>query len=108
MKRVASRWHIEPKSVYSPAEPNASFGITIPIKAMMANTTTNTNIGEGLPPKSREWLLIEGGADPWQLFYVSAAASATKPKAGFGRTILIKPMAANAKNKRKYSGRSLS
>ena len=61
---------------------------------MTANTTTNTNAGEGLPPKSWERILIEGGADPWQLFYVSAAASAANPKAAFGRTIIIKSMAA--------------
>ena len=63
---------------------------------MMANTTTSTNEGEGIDPKSGEQILIKGGADPWQLFYVSAAASAAKPKAVFGRTIIITPMAVNA------------
>ena len=60
---------------------------------MTENTTTNTNAGEGLPPKSWEHILIEGGADPWQLFYVFPAASASK---AFGRTIIIKSMAAIA------------
>jgi len=39
--------------------------------------------------------LIEGGADPCQLFYVSTTASAAKPKAVFGRTIIRKSMTAN-------------
>jgi len=54
--------------VYSPAKPKAGFGTKILTKAMMANTTTSTNAGEELPPKSGERILIEGGADPWQLF----------------------------------------
>ena len=87
---------VKSMSVYSPAKPKAGFGTRILIKAMTANTTTSTNAGEGLPPKSGERILIDGDADPWQLFYVSAAASAVKPKAAFGRTIIIKLMTAIA------------
>jgi len=62
---------------------------------MVVNTTNNTYEGVWLYLKSGEWILIKGGVDLWQLFYVSVAVSAAKPKAGFGPTILMKAMVAN-------------
>jgi len=69
---------------------------------MATNTTNNTREGGRLYPKSEEWILIEGDANPWQLFYVSVA----KSKASFGPTILVKAMAAETTTN-KNSGEGL-
>jgi len=58
------------KSVAASAatKPKAGFATIITTKSMATNAATNTNAGEGLHPKSRDWILIEGGVSSGNYF----------------------------------------